>query len=490
MNPFRVHAPLPVAALIAVALMTPAVAGAQTRINPGFNLFSPTQDVEIGTASAAEADRQFPLVSDREIVAYVNKIGQRLAAQAGGPDFSYQFRVIDASDMNAFALPGGFVYVNRGILEEARNEGEVAGVIAHEIAHVSLRHGTHQASKAYGAQAGLSILAGLLGERVGDQTAAIINAVGGFGMNALFLKFSRELETQADLRGAQILATSGYTPADMVSFFHTLEKVDTSRKTTWLSDHPAPLNRIADIEREAQLLRVSAHPTERVAMLNGIQARLRGLGTAPTLAQIANGQRTVAPKPVRSAVVLRPSGKVERPSTSLRSFTSRAGVYRISYPANWHVHQQGATGVLFAPEGGTAQAGGRTEIIYGAIINHYESFGNDVKGRRPTYLGSVTMEDATDDLIAEIKKAEPYLKAIGRSKRSLNLRSGRALFASLHGVNPRTRVKERVTVVTHQLDDNHLIYLLFVAPERDAKIYSGTFNAMVNSLQFADKKKH
>lgn len=279
-----------VGVLIATALITATAAGAQTEISSGFNFFTVEQDAEIGAASAAEVHAQLPFVTDREVVAYVDQIGQRLAAQAGGPQFSYQFEIVNASDMNAFALPGGFVYLNRGILDEAHNEGEVAGVIAHEIAHVSLRHGTHQASKAYGAQAGLSILAGLLGGRVDESTAGIINSIGGFGMNTLFLKFSRELETQADLRGAQILAVSGYNPADMVSFFHTLERVDASRKTTWLSDHPAPPDRIAAIEREAQLLHVSAQPTERVGTLRGIQAELRGLGAAPTTAQIASGQ--------------------------------------------------------------------------------------------------------------------------------------------------------------------------------------------------------
>jgi beta-barrel assembly-enhancing protease len=276
--------------LFVALLMTATIADAQTKVKPGFNLFSAQQDVEIGTTSAAEVERQLPLVRDRAVVAYVDQIGQRLAAQAGGPGFAYQFRVVNASDINAFALPGGFIYINRGIIENANNEGEVAGVIAHEIAHVSLRHGTHQASKAYATQAGLSILGGLIGERVDDSTATIINALGGFGMNALFLKFSRELETQADIRGAQILAASGYTPADMVSFFHSLEKKDTALKTSWLSSHPAPPDRIARIEREAQLLRVSTRPTQRVAELGSVQTQLRRLGAAPTMAQIASGQ--------------------------------------------------------------------------------------------------------------------------------------------------------------------------------------------------------
>jgi len=492
MDRFRVLAAWSVPLLVVAALIPATVASAQTRINPGFNLFSPTQDAEIGAASAAEVERQLPLLNDREVTAYVDEIGQRLAARAGGPEFSYQFRVVNASDLNAFALPGGFVYLNRGILDEARNEGEVAGVIAHEITHVSLRHGTHQASKAYGARAGLSILAGLLGDRVDDSTAGIINALGGFGMNALFLKFSRELETQADLRGAQILAESGYTPADMVSFFHTLETVDASRRTTWLSDHPAPPDRIAAIEREAQLLRVSAQPTQRVSALHGIQERLRRLAPAPTLAQIASGQTSGNASSTGVAGASRPSAGVQLPSTSFHSFTSPEGIYRVSYPANWIVHEQGTTGVVLAPERGIAQAAqaGRADVVYGAIVNHYAPFGNQSKRRRSTYLGDVSIEDATNDLIEQIQKGDPHLKTMRRSMRSLALRSGRALSSSLRGFNPRTRINERVTIVTHQLDDDHLVYLLFVVPERDVKAYSGTLDAMVGSLQFADNHRH
>jgi predicted Zn-dependent protease len=188
-----------IAMAIAISLMT-GVAGAQTKVNPGWNMFSPQQDVEIGQQSAVQAEQQLPILNNANVDAYINRIGQRLAANAGGPQFQYRFRVVNASDINAFALPGGYVYVNRGILENARNEGEVAGVVAHEIAHVALRHGTHQASKAYAAQAGLQILGGLLGGKVGNNTAQILNTVGGLGLNALFLKFSRDLETQADVR--------------------------------------------------------------------------------------------------------------------------------------------------------------------------------------------------------------------------------------------------------------------------------------------------
>ena len=153
-------------ALAFALVLSAGIANAQTQIKSGYNMFSPEQDVQIGRESAAEAERQLPILSDREVESYVNSLGRKLAANAGGPNFPYTFKVVNASDINAFALPGGPIYLNRGILDNARNEGEVAGVLAHEIAHVALRHGTHQASKAYAAQAGLSIIGGLLGGRV------------------------------------------------------------------------------------------------------------------------------------------------------------------------------------------------------------------------------------------------------------------------------------------------------------------------------------
>ena len=149
--------------------------------------------MEIGKQSALQAEKQLPMLSDAAVSRYVSAIGARLAAQAPGPKFVYQFKVVNVSEVNAFALPGGFIYVNRGLLSKARTEGELAGVMAHEIAHVALRHPTNQASKAYLAQAGLGVLGGLLGGKTQSSTGQIIEAVGGFGLNSLFLKFSRSV---------------------------------------------------------------------------------------------------------------------------------------------------------------------------------------------------------------------------------------------------------------------------------------------------------
>jgi len=480
----------PAIALMIAMTLAAGVASAQTNVKPGFNLFSPQQDVEIGQQSAVEADRQLPILRDGDVDAYINGIGQRLAQNAGGPGFQYRFRVVNASDINAFALPGGYIYINRGIIENARNEGEVAGVIAHEIAHVSLRHGTHQASKAYGAQAGLQILGGLLGGKVGGNTAQIINAVGGLGLNALFLKYSRDLETQADIRGAQILAASGYTPADMVSFFHQLENVDKSKKTTWLSDHPAPPDRIARIEKERQMLKEPSTPTQNVSQLASIKSDLRRYGNAPTMEQIARGTVPATGSsnpPMTSAST---NGGVEAPSRTWRTYRDRNGLFAVDYPSNWQVYQGNGEGVTIAPQGGVGNVGNKTEIVYGLIVNHYDPFGNTsrsyLRGNNQT---SSTLQDATEDLLRQIQQNSPHLQVIRNSGQQFNLDGRTAMSAALRGRNRNTGLDERVTVVTRKLPDDHLIYMLFVTPEREASNYSSVLSTMVKSIQI-DERAH
>jgi hypothetical protein len=474
------------AVVIAVTLMA-GVAEAQTKVNPGWNMFSPQQDVEIGAQSAVQAERQLPILRDREVDDYINRIGQRLAANAGGPQFQYRFRVVNASDINAFALPGGYVYLNRGIIENARNEGEVAGVLAHEIAHSALRHGTHQASKAYAAQAGLQILGGLLGGKVGNNTAQILNTVGGIGMNALFLKFTRDLETQADVRGAQILSASGYTPADMVSFFQQLERVDRSKKTTWLSHHPAPPDRIARIEKERLLLHEPSTPTQNTQQLASIQRDLRRYGSAPTMAQIAQG--TANNPPMTSNTGSSSIGRVPAPSSSFRQYSNRGGAYQIAYPSNWRVYDSGGFGVTIAPEGGVGTIDGRTEVVYGLIVNHYEPSGSATR-QSLRGSGSVTLESATNDLIAQIRQTSPHLRVISGSGQQLRLDGRTALAASLRGRNPNTRLDERVTLVTRALPDGHLVYVVFVTPEAEARNYNGVLNRIVQSVNVAEGRRH
>src|SRR5687768_18570356 len=213
-----------IAWLTMIAIMAfPLSIVAQTQIKYDGNRFRIQDDVKLGRQAAQEAEQQFPLLNDSEVRSYVERVGERLVAaipsQFQHPEFDYFFKVVNARDINAFALPGGPMYVNRGMIEAARSEGEMAGVMAHEISHVALRHGTAQATKGqkYGLLAGIAGIAGtILGGPGVGQLAQAPFAV-------YLLKFSREYETEADILGAQIMARAGYDPRDLANMFRTIQ---------------------------------------------------------------------------------------------------------------------------------------------------------------------------------------------------------------------------------------------------------------------------
>ena len=242
---------------LALQASTAPAQPAQADPRPGFNLFSVQQDIEVGRQASAQAERELPVIRDASLERYLNEVAQRLVAVSPGARFPYRVRAVDSSDINAFTFPGGFIYVNRGLLAATRNEGELAGVLAHEISHVALRHGTHEASKAYGAQAGLGILGGLLGHGKSGTTQQIIQAIGGLGLNAVFMKFSRNDEQEADLLGIRTMKKAGYDPSAMASFFDLLkqqEARDPGRVQQFFSSHPAPADRATRMRAEAERL--------------------------------------------------------------------------------------------------------------------------------------------------------------------------------------------------------------------------------------------
>jgi predicted Zn-dependent protease len=232
------------------------VAVTPPRAGVGFNLFSPEQDIELGEMSAEEIKRQVVVLHDERTERYVQRLGERLAAQAPGYKYPYKFVVVASPEVNAFALPGGYVFVNEGAVEAAHSEGELAGVLAHEIAHVALRHGTNQASKAYLTKTGLSILNAVAGGGQSDvgMVAALICCAGA---NMLFLKSNRAAEVQADVEGARLMAAAGYDPHDMARFFEALYEHGGERAQDVPSDHPDPASRVAAIDEVIAELRSS-----------------------------------------------------------------------------------------------------------------------------------------------------------------------------------------------------------------------------------------
>jgi Zn-dependent protease with chaperone function len=482
-------------ALAVCFAMVASSALAQTQVKSGFNVFSVEQDVEIGRQSAIEAERQLPMLRDASAQTYIENVGRRLASAAPGPKFPYTFKVVNASDLNAFALPGGPTYVTRGLIESVRNEGELAGVMAHEISHVALRHGTNQASKAYLAQAGLGILGGILGGGAGGSTAQILQAVGGLGLNALFLKFSRTAESQADILGTQIMARAGYDPEAMATMFQMLKSKqgrEPGKVAQFFSDHPNPANREAAVRQEAQKLGARSGRIEVVGGLDTVKSRLRSLGAAPSMAQIAQGARPSQGSTYPSAGSSGQTVQIAAPSSRMRSFRQRSDFFQISYPENWRVSESGGYGATIYPEGGAIRASnGQDILVYGVVVNHYEPFSGqpgDVFSQ--PVPGRGTLDQATNDLANELMRANPHLRAVSNSMRRQTIDNANALSVVLGGRSPVTGANERVTVFTRELPDGHVLYVLFIAPAQDYSALSRTFQNMVSSLRVNDNSYH
>src|SRR3954447_22305055 len=275
---------LRVQAIVTAVVLSVSLVGAQTKITPPKNKYGPQDDVKLGREAAGQVEQQLPLLRDDNITSYVSDIGQRLVAaipaELQHPEFQYTFEVVNVKEINAFALPGGPMFVNRGMIEAAHTDGEVAGVMAHELSHVLLRHGTAQASKATKYEVG-QIAGAVLGAIVGGGLGQVISTGTQFGLGTAFLRFSREYERQADIEGAQIMARAGYDPRDMANMFRTIEKQGGSGGPQWLSDHPNPGNRVEYITQEAQALRVT-NPIGDSRAFQQIQGHLRQLPKAPT----------------------------------------------------------------------------------------------------------------------------------------------------------------------------------------------------------------
>lgn len=229
----------------AVALLLALPASTVT----AFSLISVNQEVELGRQAEQQVRQQVPELRDESVNAYVDRLGARLARHASGPKYPYRFSVANTNDLNAFALPGGPVWIHRGVLNAATNEAQVAGVMAHEIAHVSERHAAEQVTKAMATQGALGVLSAILG----DGRGADATRVGaGLFANGLFLKFSRDAEREADREAVSMMRAAGYDPRGLQEFMQILrseQRRNPSSAEIFLSTHPSPQNRIDDLER-------------------------------------------------------------------------------------------------------------------------------------------------------------------------------------------------------------------------------------------------
>lgn len=454
---------------LSALLVMPLTVFSQTRIAAPKNKYSVEDDIKLGQQASQQVRQQMPLINDGYVDDYVESVGSRLVAAIPSefrhPEFRYSFDVVNARDINAFALPGGPMYINRGMIEAARREGEMAGVMAHEISHVALRHATAQATETQKFQIG-SVLGQIAGAVIGGVPGAIIGTGSQIGFGAGALKYSRKYETQADILGAQIMARAGYDPRDLAAMFQTIERQGGGRSgPEWLSSHPNPGNRYERINQEAALLRVNSDNYNRdTRAFQNIQARLRGMGQAPTMAEIArNGQRY----PTNTGGDTYPRGdRVASPSTRYRS-VSLGNALSMRVPDNWQEVGGGNNSVTYAPAGAYGNVQGQFVFSHGLMAGVANQNGN--------------LRQSTNALISELLQGNQHLRQQGGYQR-INVDGRQGLATRLAGTSPVFGQTEVVEIYTLPIQGGGMAYLVAVAPERDYRTYQRAFSQVINSV--------
>ncbi|MFB3829973.1 MAG: M48 family metalloprotease [Bryobacteraceae bacterium] len=440
--------------VLLLATATPAQGPRQ--LKPGWNLFSKEQDIQLGKEAAAQVEKEYTIVRDATLVNYIRGIGGKLAATPEAGGFPYTFQVVADKSINAFALPGGPAFVHTGLVVAAENEAQLAGVLAHEISHVALRHGTNQASKANLIQLPAMLASGMLG-RSGSLLSQLGQLGIGLGANSVLLKFSRTAETDADLLGTRMMAKVGYNPLEMARFFEKLEASGGSRGPQFLSSHPNPGNRVKAVEAEIRYLPQAAYGTGNASEFARMQ-RLAAAVPTPPPKQAASGQTGTAPLPQISV------------SRTLREY--RAAAYTISYPDNWQsVSAQNAQNVTLAPREGIVQGAGGTSIGVGVVVD----FGNNTGNLRQD----------TDTLLRGLIAGNAEMK-IQDGPRSARVNGQQALITTLQSRSPFAGEIENDTVITVERPEG-LFFAVFITPQSMARGLSATFDTMLRSIRFTSR---
>jgi beta-barrel assembly-enhancing protease len=447
---------------------------AQTQVKEANSCATPQQDLELGRQAAAEAEQQFQLLNDREVQEYIYRLGTNLAQYAPGEKFPYSFKVLNIAEINAFALPGGPTYINRGTIVAAKNEAELAGVMAHEIAHVALRHGTANVCRAQKYQVGVGILGAILGNGALGQIGAAGASIFAGGV---LMKNSREAETDADVLGSQMMARAGYDPIAMADFFETLageQSREPGKLERWFSDHPQPRDRRDRIKRESQMLNYRNTGRE-VGGFAEVKRTLLGMPQAPSMTQQQGGGQ---PQPTRSGQ--RADVRVEAPSSNLKPYRHPSGSYEIVYPDNWQVADgNGGMNVTLYPHGGVTQDG----IVYGVLVDSSSAQNQqniDPRTRRPR---STSLESSTREILDKTLQGNSYLRITEGPNRTGKVGGREAMTATMIGRSPLTNRNERAILFNMALNNGDYLHIIFVSPDDDFRRYQSLFRRMLQTMR-------
>ena len=427
---------------IFLILISMTVLAERTKLKPATS-GPPQDDIKMGLNAAAEAEKQLVLVKNPEATAYITSLGNSLIAKAPNDNkFPFTFKIVDDKSINAFALPGGPLYVNRGAIEAADNEAQIAGVIGHEAGHVILRHGMAQAKKSQFTQGIIGGLGAIFGNSTVGQLAG---AAGAFAGSSILLRYSRDAESQADLMGTQILFDSGYDPTAMAVFFDKLAQDHKGSKSEqFFSNHPIPENRVRKVNDE--IMRIGTVPPNPRTDTAAFQRTKKLLLAMPD-----------PPKPA-------PATPPPAPSARLTDFQT-AGI-QLRHPDNWKAAVDG-TNVTLAPAGGVV---GKGDLAYGLIIDVF----------KPQSAGN--LDQLTTQFLDNLLKGNPAAKIV-RTRVAAQVGGKPAQLTELSNTSPIGGPESDIVVTVLQADGT-LLHFIEVAPTKDMPQYQASFRSILESVRF------
>jgi len=461
------------------------------------NAFTQQQEITEGQKVAAQVYRQMPVLPDSDPVSsYVRDLGAKLVAHAPGYRWPYSFHVVASEDINAFALPGGSVFVNLGTVQAAETEAQLAGVMAHEISHVVMRHSTcnltKQQSKSLWYGLGSIASAVLLGNGTAGQLGQA--AIGGV-QSLDFLHMSRDDEKQADLLGVGILYDAGYDPRGLPQFFETIQAKYGAGGAQFLSDHPNPGNRTEYVNAEIATLPRRERPvvtTPQFQRVHAIAMKEKALPAKEIQAGAwrKSGLYASGPGGVAGQVSPLPAnaeGDGSAPGTAARLNRDALGIggrmvkyqgtrFVIERPASWQTTSDAASGaVTMAPQGGASAAG----LSYGAMIAIEKQSGNGI-------TDAASLSAATMALAQRLSQQNGGLELVGQMN-ATTVGGQQANVVELRGTSPVVEngrhLPERDRLLAVARSDGDLSYVVFVCPESDLNLLKPVFDAMSASFQ-------
>ncbi len=459
-NPIRVNVALRTAiCLVGLAFMAiPGAFAQRTQLKPGLNMFSVQQDIAVGKQNAVQAEKQLPLCNAPKVDAYLTELGMKLVAHldAHGAQYPWEFHCVNDRSINAFALPGGYVFVNRGAIEAADNEAQLAGVMAHELSHVALRHGTNQATKVELTQGGLGLFGGLFG---GGVSGALLEQVGSFAAGGILLRYSRTAETQADVSGTQDLYDSGYDPRAMAQFFEKLEAESKGKNPPeFFSDHPSPDHRVERVDQEIEKL--GGTPPNARRDSQEFEAAKREVMNLPIVKKAAPGGAATG-------------GTISKPQAPSSNYSAyQAAGYTLKVPDNWKKYGD-ENNLAFAPDGGVGNdSSGHGALAYGLTL-----------GTSPLQNAEAVtaLDSATQQLIAGLQQSNPNMKVTRQSAR-VRLNGQPALSTYLSNDSPAGG--EETDWIIAVVRPAGLVYFVCTAPTAEFHEYNKAFGEILDSVRF------